>query len=314
MNKSLFWLQAGACGGDTMAILCAEHPAFEDVLADYGIDLLYHPSLSLASPEVLDSLIGEILAGTRPLDLLCVEGSIMTGPEGSGLYDPYREGSKMALARLLAEQAAYVVAMGTCAAFGGIHAAPPNPTDCLGLQFTGKTPGGLLPPDWRSRAGLPVINIAGCPAHPEAMTKTLNMLAADMAVELDYLNRPKAFFNILVHQGCTRNEYHEYDVEDTLFGQEGCLFYYLGCQAPFTLAICNTDLWNGHSSKTRAGVPCLGCTSPDFPLNQDLFRTEKLGSVPVHLPLGVERANYMAYKSLAHDAAPERVLKKHEDG
>jgi Ni,Fe-hydrogenase I small subunit len=191
---------------------------------------------------------------------------------------------------------------------------PPRPIlDCIGLQFDKKVPGGLLPAEWRSRKGLPVINISGCPAHPNAMTKTLAMLISGLPVELDPLNRPRAFFNTLVHQGCTRVEYHEYDVEDTEFGNKGCSFFNLGCQGPMTMAVCNTELWNGRSSKTRAGVPCFGCTSPDFPVDHGLFRTEKIGEIPVRLPLGVERANYMAYKSLAHEAAPLRVLNKTMD-
>jgi len=296
-----------------MSILCADSPSLEEIVDQYGIEILWQPSLSMEPRGKLDALIDAILKEELRLDVLCIEGSIVTGPNGSGLYDPYRGRSKMSLVRELAEKSHHVVAMGTCAAFGGVHAAPPNPTDCVGLQFDKKTPGGLLPVEWRSRAGLPVINVSGCPAHPNAMTKTLAMLASGLPVELDHLNRPKAFFNTLVHQGCTRNEYHEYDVEDSAFGEKGCLFFNLGCQGPTTVAICNTELWNGRSSKTRAGVPCFGCTSPDFPLDQDLFRTEKIGAIPVHLPLGVERANYMAYKSLAHEAAPERVLNKKMD-
>jgi len=296
-----------------MSILCADSPSLEELVDHYGIEILWQPSLSIEPKGKLDALIEAILKDKQRLDLLCIEGSIVTGPNGSGLYDPYHGRSKMGLVKELAEKSHYVVAMGTCAAFGGIHAAPPNPTDCVGLQFDKKSPGGLLPIEWRSRAGMPVINVSGCPAHPNAMTKTLAMLVSGLPVELDHLNRPKAFFNTLVHQGCTRNEYHEYDVEDSAYGEKGCLFFNLGCQGPTTVAICNTELWNGRSSKTRAGVPCFGCTSPDFPLNQDLFRTEKIGAIPVRLPLGVERANYMAYKSLAHEAAPDRVLNKEMD-
>jgi hydrogenase small subunit len=310
---TLLWLQTGACGGDTMSILCADSPSLEELLDQYGIDMLWQPSLSSEPKGKLDALIEAILKEEQRLDILCIEGSIMTGPNGSGLYDSYRGRSKMSLVRELAEKCRHLVAMGTCAAFGGVHAAPPNPTDCIGLQFDKKIPGGLLPAEWRSRAGAPVINVSGCPAHPNAMTKTLAILASGLTLELDHLNRPKAFFNSLVHQGCTRNEYHEYDVEDSTFGEKGCLFFNLGCQGPTTHAICNTELWNGRSSKTRAGTPCFGCTSPEFPLDQDLFRTEKIGAVPIHLPLGVERANYMAYKSLAHEAAPERVLNKEMD-
>jgi hydrogenase small subunit len=74
------------------------------------------------------------------------------------------------------------------------------------------------------------------------------------------------------------------------------------------LATCNQELWNGRSSKTRAGVPCFGCTSPQFPRNGNLFLTEKIGHIPLRLPLGVQRANYMAYKDLAHEATPDRLI------
>ena len=88
------------------------------------------------------------------------------------------------------------------------------------------------------------------------------------------------------------------------------MFFNLGCQGPMTRAVCNSDLWNGRSSKTRVGVPCFGCTSPDFPVATDLFSTEKIGKVPIKLPMGVERPRYMAYKNLAQAAAPQRVKNK----
>jgi hydrogenase small subunit len=260
-----------------------------------------------------DRLFDRIVSGEQKLDILCVEGSIITAPRGTGLYDSYKGRARMEIALDLARQADAVVAMGTCACFGGVHAASPNPSDCIGLQFDKAKPGGLMAPEWRSRAGLPVINVAGCPAHPHAMTQTLGALAAGMPLELDELNRPKAFFNTLVHQGCTRNEYHEYDIEDKELGGKACLFFNLGCEGPRTQAVCNSDLWNGVSSKTRAGVPCFGCTSPSFPREGDLFATEKIGDIPLRLPVGVERARYMAYKNLARAAAPTRVKDKTMD-
>jgi hydrogenase small subunit len=282
-------------------------------VATHGIELLWHPSLSHASMKQHDVLFDRIVNGEQKLDILCVEGSIVTAPRGTGLYDSYKGRARMEIALDLATRAEFIVAMGTCAAFGGIHAASPNPGDCIGLQFNRERPGGLLAPEWRSRAGMPVINVAGCPAHPHAMTQTLAALALGMALELDALNRPKVFFNTLVHQGCTRNEYHEYDVEDTELGGRGCMFFNLGCQGPLTQAVCNSDLWNRTSSKTRAGVPCVGCTSPSFPHESDLFATDKIGNIPLHLPVGVERARYMAYKNLARAAAPVRVKDKKMD-
>ena len=307
---TLLWLQTGACGGESLALLSAVSPSLEQLLQGYGVELLWHPSLSHGPTRAFDDLLERVRSGEQVLDILCVEGSIITAPRGTGLYDCHRGRAKKDLVLELAERAGVVVAMGTCASYGGVHAAPPNPSDCIGLQFDHSQPGGLLPAEWRSRRGLPVVNVAGCPAHPHAMTQTLAVLAAGMPLELDAIQRPASHFRTVVHQGCTRNEYHEYDVEELQPGGKACLFFNLGCQGPLTRAVCNADLWNGVSSKTRAGVPCFGCTSPDFPRAGDLFKTEKVGAVPMHLPLGVERPRYMAYKNLARAAAPRRVREK----
>jgi len=305
---NLVWMQTGACSGDSMALLCADRPSLESLLQEYGINLLWHPSLTAG--QGFGNVLEAIRSGREKLDILCIEGSLMTGPNGSGRYDTWKGIPKIDIVRDLAPLAEHVVAMGTCAAFGGIHAAGPNPTDCTGLQFSKSEPGGLMGENWRSRNGQPVINVAGCPAHPNTMTRVLAMLAEGLPLELDALNRPAAFFGSLVHQGCTRNEYHEYDIEDDTLGGRACMFFSLGCRGPQTVAPCNTELWNGQSSKTRAGVPCFGCTAPDFPSPRDLFVTPKIGVVPKFLPLGVARAKFMAYKNLARAAAPERVISR----
>jgi hydrogenase small subunit len=219
----------GACGGDSLAILSAESPSLEQLLQDGGVDLLWHPSLSHGHARRFDQLVDAVLAGEQVLDILCVEGSIITAPRGTGLCDPYRGRGKMDLVRDLAERAGVVVAMGTCAAFGACMRRRPT----LGLHRPAVRPcpaGGLLAPDWRSRRGLPVINVAGCPAHPHTMTQTLAALALGLPLPLDGLNRPASHFSTVVHQGCTRNEYHEYDIEDTQPGDRACLFFNLGCQ------------------------------------------------------------------------------------
>ena len=303
----LLWMQAGACGGDTLSLLSADHPPLEQLI-DEGLELLWQPSLSTDSTRRLTQIIADVTAGRISLDILCVEGSLITAPRNTGLWDPLGGRGKKDVIAELAGAAQYVLAVGTCAAYGGVHAAPPNPADCVGMQFTRTQADGLFRADWRSRSGLPVINLAGCPTHPNTITKALAFLLRGLALELDPWQRPTDFFTTTVHQGCTRNEYHEYDVEDTTLGGRGCLFFNLGCQGPLTLAPCNQELWNSRSSKTRAGVPCFGCTSPTFPRDGNLFRTEKLGHIPLQLPLGVQRAHYMAYKDLAQQAAPERLI------
>ncbi|HMU38999.1 MAG TPA: NADH:ubiquinone oxidoreductase [Pseudomonadota bacterium] len=305
---SLLWIQAGACSGDSMALLSAESPDLLQALEALHIEILWHPSLSTVS---LAFVAEPILAGERPLNILVIEGAILTGPDGTGMFDTFQGKPRKDFVLNLCEQADVIVAVGTCAAFGGIPAAHPNPTDAVGMQFLREElEGGLLEAGWRSKKGLPVINLSGCPVHPNTVLQTLAFVATGAKLELDHLHRPAEFYETLVHQGCTRNEYHEYDVEETRLGTAGCMFFNLGCQGPRTIATCNAILWNGQSSKTRAGVPCFGCTSPSFPRPEDLFVTEKLGSVPTRLPLGVDRAAYMSYKGLAAAAVPLRLTNR----
>lgn len=305
---NLVWMQTGACGGESMALLCADKPNIETLLGSFGINLLWHPSLSAHTS--FGTVLADIRSGKAALDILCIEGSLILGPGNSGQFDTWKGEAKIDIVRDLAGRAQHVVAMGTCSAYGGVPASGANPTDSTGLQFNQHQRGGLLGAEWRSQAGQAVINVAGCPAHPNTMTQLLAMLASGQSIPLDDYGRPVPFFNTLVHQGCTRNEYHEYDIEDEVLGGRGCMFFSLGCRGPQTLAPCNADLWNGQNSKPRAGVPCFGCTSPDFPSNRDLFVTPKVGSVPKFLPLGVARAKYLAYKNLARQAAPERVINR----
>ncbi len=307
-DYSMLWLQAAACGGDSMSLLGLENPNLVELLANQQITLLWHPSLSPERPGQLRTIIDSVLADDQHLDLLCIEGAIANGPEGTGRADLLGSRPKRAVIGELCARADFVLAMGTCASYGGIPAAPPNPMDVTGLQWRNKEPGGLLDPEWLSRGGLPVINVAGCPAHPLNMVQSMiNLLVQGAEMVLDEWNRPQDSYNTMVHQGCTRNEYHEYDMEETDFGGRGCLFFNLGCQGPKTIGSCNSSLWNNQKSKPRAGVPCFGCTSPSFPGNKDFFKTDKIGDVPVELPTGVGRPNYMAYKGLAKAAAPQRL-------
>jgi len=82
---TLLWIQTGACGGDSLAVLSAVSPSLEQLLSSHGIDLLWHPSLSHRPMRHYDGILERILAGEQPLDILCVEGSIVTAPRGTGL-------------------------------------------------------------------------------------------------------------------------------------------------------------------------------------------------------------------------------------
>lgn len=197
------------------------------------------------------------------------------------------------------------MAVGTCAAYGGVTAS--SEVEATGLQFHRHVPGGFLGEDFRGRAGTPVINVPGCPAHAELISGTLALVASGAPIELDEWQSPTALYGMRIHQGCTRNEYHEYRVEERGFGERGCLFFYMGCQGPMARGACNKLLWNRRSSKTRVGVPCFACTRPDFPRTQPFFTTRAVEGLPLELPDGINRPHYLAYKTMAAAAAPERL-------
>lgn len=305
MAINLYWLQAGGCGGDTMSFLSAHSPDLIELFAALDIRVLWHPSLATLSARQHDDLLEALMQGEQALDVLVVEGSIIRGPASTGMFDTRQGRPKKDIAAALAKQARWVLAAGTCAAFGGISVD--TPAQGTGLQFHKQQPGGLLGKNFLSKAGLPVINLAGCPCHPGVMVGSLSALVARQALELDAFNRPLDWFGMTVHQGCTRNEYHEYRVEELDFGQRGCLFFHMGCHGPLTDAPCNKLLWNGRSSKTRAGVPCFGCTNPDFPAAAPFFETRNIEGIPIDLPKGISRAHYLVYKGMAAAAAPARL-------
>lgn len=303
-----FWIQCGACGGDTMSLLGMETPNLVALLGDLQIEMLWHPSLSYDGQISYDTLLANLRQGRQPLDILLVEGFVINGPINSGGFDTYRGESKAVIVKDLAAQAGVVIAVGTCACFGGIGKL--GGIDATGLQFYDHHPGGLLGTSYRSQRGWPVVNLPGCPVHPTVLKDILYAACEDTPPVLNKFQAPEDWFGILVHQGCTRNEYHEYRVEDNDFGGPGCMFFHLGCRGPLTYSPCNKILWNNRNSKTNAGVPCFGCTQPEFPQPHPFFQTPNIIDVPLELPDGVDRAHYLAYKGMAAAAAPDRLVKR----
>jgi hydrogenase small subunit len=306
MASTLYWLQAGGCGGDTMSLLNLESPDLTEVLGLLGIDVLWHPSLSNLSAAKHLELVEDLSSGGKPLDFLVVEGAVIRGPGGTGMFDTVGRRPRKEIVAALARRARFVIAAGTCASFGGVSAS--GEVEATGLQFHREQKGGFLGGEFTSGSGLPVVNLPGCPCHCEALVGALSALTTGQALELDDFQAPKDWYGIQIHQGCMRNEYHEYRVEDDDFGKRGCLFFHLGCQGPLTHGPCNKLLWSRRSSKTRVGVPCTGCTRPDFPQPNPFFRTRNIAGIPLDLPEGVDRAHYMAYKGMAAAAAPQRLI------
>ncbi|EXJ13869.1 NADH-quinone oxidoreductase subunit B family protein [Imhoffiella purpurea] len=308
----LLWLQSGGCGGCTMSLLNAESPELQGLFDAAGLRLIWHPSLSEASGDEVLSLLGRLERGEQPLDLLCVEGALLRGPNGTGRFHLLSGTDRPMIdwVRSLAPRARCVVAVGTCAAYGGITAGGSNPTDACGLQYEGEHPGGLLGADFRASGGLPVVNIAGCPVHPNWVGETLAALAMDALAEsdLDPYRRPRMFYDHLVHHGCPRNEFYEYKASALEHSDLGCLMEHLGCLGTQAHADCNTRLWNGQGSCTRGGYACINCTAPEFEEpGHGFLQTPNVAGIPIGLPTDMPKAWFVALASLSKAATPERL-------
>ena len=132
---NLIWLKGGACSGNTMSFLNAEQPSIIDLITDFGIRILYHPSIGLEIGEQVNEVLNEALSGAVPLDIFVFEGSVIQGYEGTGNMNFFAGRPTKDWVSDLAKVAQYVVAVGDCATWGGIMAVPPNPTESTGLQF-----------------------------------------------------------------------------------------------------------------------------------------------------------------------------------
>ena len=284
-STNLVWLEGQDCAGCTISFLNAEQPDVIQAIMDLNVVPQYWETVMIQQGLFVDGVPVENadLNANYALELfkesekdfvLVVEGAIPRGPDGTGNFcrvggEPFKK-----IIEDLAPHSLATVAVGSCASYGGIPAGDPNPSDCSGLQFYRKEKGGILGENYRSKAGLPVINLPCCPTHPDWVMSTLAavILGKTGDIDLDEYHRPTAFFGESIHETCPRRGYYE-----TLkFGMEYCL-YGLGCKGPFTSAECPLRLWNnGRNMCTQAGAPCVGCAEPDFPD----------GKSPFYLPSG----------------------------
>jgi len=275
-KPKLLWIQGLTCNGNTHSFL--NLPFLSNILDKF--ELLYHPAI-LSTYE-----FSQISCCDLQCDVLIFEGT----------FDPQMQRNDSSMKKILlhyAKDAEYIIAAGSCASFGGIFKEV-SPERNSGILFNEEEKNGPLI-DYEEK----IINLSGCPIHPEWLGYVLEMITASKKIVLDELHRPVELYSTLAHHGCTRNEYFEWKVDAKGFGlKEGCLFYEQGCRAPMTHASCNKILWNEVSSKTRIGTPCLGCTEPDFP-RKNFFSTQTNMSIPQDVPLDVPKRSYLTIVGIA---------------
>ncbi|MCE1240761.1 MAG: HupU protein [Azonexaceae bacterium] len=307
----VLWLQSGGCGGCTQSLLCHEPRPLFDELRDAGIEFVWHPALSPESGEEALAVLEACADGSRAFDVLCIEGAMLRGPNGSGRFHRLAGRPLTEWVRQLAARASHVFAIGSCTAWGGFSAnTPGNPLEACGLQYDVEEPGGLLGAAFRAGDGLPVVNLAGCPTHPGWIVDTLEKLACDglTAADLDEFGRPLLYAEQLVHHGCPRNEFYEFKASAEKHSDLGCLMENLGCKGTQAHADCNTRPWNGAGSCLKGGYACIACTEPGFEAPGHAFQeTPKLAGIPIGLPTDMPKAWFVALAALSKSATPKRV-------
>ncbi len=314
-RTNLLWLQSGGCGGCTVSLLGTESPDLCTNLEAGGIDILWHPAISLETGRQVTDILKKIVDGQTKLDIFCLEGAVINGPNGTGRFHMLSDGSGRAMMDLITQMsqiADYVVGVGSCAGFGGVTSAGDNHVEACGLCFDGEQNGGLLGSSFVSKSGLPVINIPGCPIHPDWVTETLLQIAAgQMSIDvLDHFNRPHSISGNLVHHGCERNEYYEYKASAEKLSELGCMMENLGCKGTQAAGDCNKRVWNGFGSCISGGFPCIACTEPGFEEPGHPFvETPKIAGIPVGLPADMPKAWFVALASLSKAATPRRLRK-----
>jgi hydrogenase small subunit len=287
----ILWTSEGmSCDGDTVSVTAAGQPALEDVLmgAIPGLPKVHLHNKVLSPTMGGEEFLAPFHAAVRgELDapfIFVVEGSIPNEQiNGDGYWtsmgnDP-ATGEPLTVnwwIDQLAPKAWAVVAVGTCATYGGIHAMAGNPTGCMGLA-------DYLGWDFRSAGGLPIVNIPGCPVQPENFMETLTWVlyqAAGMApvIPLDEMLRPQWLFGKTVHEGCDRAAYYEQGDFARDYNSPKCLVK-VGCWGP--VVNCNVPKrgWmNGVGGCPNVGGICIGCTMPGFPDKFMPFMDEPPGS------------------------------------
>lgn len=251
-RPSVIWLSFQECTGCTESLTRAHTATIESLIFD-AISLDYHHTLQAASGHAAEAAREAAMKENHGKYLLIVDGSIPMDNPG---YSTIAGISNYDMLMETAAGAAAIVAVGTCATYGGIPHASPNPTGAVSVSDIIKDK--------------PIINVPGCPPIPVVITGVLtHFLTFGSIPELDNIGRPVAFYGQSIHDRCYRRPFYDKGLFAETFDDEGarkgwCL-YKLGCKGPTTYNACATVKWNnGTSFPIEAGHPCLGCSEPDF--------------------------------------------------
>ena len=267
-RPSVIWLHFQDCTGCTETLLRTSAPDAAHLILDV-ISLDYHETLMAASGAQAEAALKQAMIDNAGKYMLVVEGAIPTRHDG--VYMELGGRPAVQVVKEAASQAAAVIAIGSCASWGGVPSADPNPTGAVGVDTV--------------ISGKPIVNLPGCPPNPyNLLAVVLEYVTMGRLPELDDLGRPKFAYERVIHENCPRRAHFDAGRFALAYGDEGhrggyCL-YKLGCKGPVTHAACSTRHFNETPGVWPIGIgaPCLGCTEKSV-----VWRMSTVETVPIHL-------------------------------
>lgn len=262
----LIWFEANACSGDSISTLNSIDPQLGQILCSL-VEVRFWNALT---PEQGERAQGSFFQTAETGGfILMVEGAIPTTGRGRFAM-PFKTidytFTSEELLRYLAPRAQFIIAVGTCASFGGPSAARPNPSGSKGV--------------WEIIQDRPVINVSGCPINPDWLIGTLYHLLLFGLPEVDRYQRPALFYGQTIHSSCQRRSFFDQNSFAANLGDPECMFT-LGCMGPVTGADCPYRMWNNHLNwPVKASTPCIGCTKSGFPDKSTPYFTPLLEKIP----------------------------------
>jgi hydrogenase small subunit len=253
-KPTLVWLEFQDCAGNTESLLRATRPSVAQIILDV-VSVDYHETIMAAAGHRSEEALQQAMDRADGAFLAVVEGSIPAAEDG--IYCTIGGRAAIDIAREVCGRAAATIAVGTCASFGGLPAAAPNPTGALSVE--------------QAVPGLEnLIHLPACPVNVENLTALLvYYLTLGRWPELDRLRRPLFAYGKRIHDNCERRSHYDAGQYVEGWGDEahraGWCLYKMGCKGPVTSQNCPVVRWNeGTSWPIGCGHPCVGCAEPAF--------------------------------------------------
>jgi hydrogenase small subunit len=250
LKKKLIWLECCGCSGNIISFLDSRDPSFETLTRDY-IDLVYNNShMANFGSHAMDIFFDTIREGGY---ILCIEGAVSTADNGIYNIIGYYNGrlvTGLEAVQEASKNASHIIAVGTCASYGGPSAAPPNPSGSKSVYDV---------------LGSRVIRMPACPCNGDWIASLIVSLVENKPVELDSSKRPLYLYGFTIHDRCERRAFFDKGIFAKRLGDPWCMFN-LGCRGPSTKAPCPVTRWNDFINwPVGSNSPCIGCAKPDFP-------------------------------------------------